>query len=109
MLLMVAEVATGSGLGKRLGSSAGRRPPILPGVSQVGHEPPEEQRDVGAEAASVGVHLVEHHEAAAVVGEERVPVRRPHQQVLQHHVVGEQDVGRVLRSRSRSSCRVDRS
>lgn len=41
------------------------------------------------------MHLVEHHEAAAVVGEEGGAVRRPHQEVLQHHVVGEEDVGRV--------------
>lgn len=38
-------------------------------------------------------------EAAAVVGEQGGPVRRPHQQVLQYHVVGEEDVGRVAPQR----------
>ena len=71
------------------------RQPILPGAAQMGLQAAHQQRDVGAQGAAVGVDFVEHQVAAAVVGEDAVPVGRPHQQVLQHHVVGEQDVRRV--------------
>ena len=59
-------------------------------------QPAEQQRDIRAEAPAVGVHLVEHDEAAAVILEERVAVPRADQQVLEHHVVRQEDVRRAL-------------
>ena len=40
--------------------------------------------------------LVEDGEAAAVVRKERFTIGRPDQQVLEHHVVGQEDMRRVL-------------
>jgi hypothetical protein len=56
----------------------------------------DEQGHVGALAAPVGVQLVEHQESqvAELADEAAVGVAGEHQ--LEHHVVGEDDVGRVL-------------
>jgi len=81
-----------------IGGIVGR--PVLHRLGQVRPEAPEEQGDVAAQGAPVGVDLVEDHEAAAVVLEQVVPVGRPDQEVFEHHVVGEEDVGRTLAERS---------
>ena len=66
--------------------------------------PADEQRDVGALAAAVGVQLVEDEEAQAARPARPVRRSRPGQDQLEHHVVGEQDVRRVARgSPARSS------
>ncbi len=72
------------------------RIPILGSRLEVGSDAPHEQRDIGAQAAAICVDFVEDEELAAVVGEDALAVRRANQQVLQHHVVREQDVRRVV-------------
>ena len=59
-------------------------------------EPPHQQGDVAAQDAPVRVDFVQDQEPAAVVGEDGLPVGGPDQEVLQHHVVGQQDVRRAL-------------
>lgn len=79
--------------------------PVLACVTQVREEAPNEQRDVDAEAAAVGVDLVEHDEAAAMVGEEHVSARRPRASVGHGPRVGEGDPPKAQRVglRARSS------
>ena len=72
-------------------------------------ESADEERDVAPERAPVGVDLVEHEEPASVVREDVLAVRRPNQEVLEHHVVREQDVRGVRRILSLSACLVPRS
>ena len=57
-----------------------------------------EQRDVGALAAAVRVQLVEHEEpqTRAVADDLAIELVLTGHQELEHHEVGEQDVGRVL-------------
>ena len=64
--------------------------------------------DVGALPAAVGVKLVEHEEIEALGIGDDGPVERvlPRHQQLEHHEVGEQDVGLAARMRSRSSWRL---
>jgi hypothetical protein len=70
--------------------------PVLTRSLEVNTKPPDEERDVCAEAPAIAVDLVQHEVAAAMIGEDRVAIGRTHQQVLQHHVVGEQDVWRLF-------------
>ena len=56
---------------------------------------PDEHRDVGALTAAIGVQLVEHEEPEAPGGSHEFAVLAAREQQLQHHVVREQDVGRI--------------
>jgi hypothetical protein len=64
-----------------------------------------EEGDVGALAPAVGVQLVEHEEAQprAVADHLAIELVLPGHQQLEHHEVGEQDVGRVSAIAPRSS------
>jgi len=44
-----------------------------------------------------------------MIGKDLLPVGRPGEQVLEHHIVGEQDVRGLRRMATRSSCEVPRS
>jgi hypothetical protein len=55
-----------------------------------------EQGDVGSLAASVGVELVEDEEAEAGGVLDEALLLRAGEDKLEHHVVGEEDVGRAL-------------
>ena len=50
----------------------------------------------GALPAPIGVQLVEHQEREPLSGPDHRPVDRAREQVLEHHVVREQDVRRVV-------------
>ncbi len=54
-----------------------------------------EHRDVGPLASPVGVQLVEDEEAEILGGRDEVTLGGPREQQLEHHVVGQEDVGRV--------------
>ena len=56
-----------------------------------------QQRDVGALAAPIRVQLVEDQEAQALRRRDEALLVRPREEQLEHHVVGEQDVGRRWR------------
>ena len=58
-------------------------------------EPPQEAGHVGPQHAVVGVDFIQHDEPHLVPGENLPPVA-PHEHVFQHHVVGQQQVGRGL-------------
>ena len=70
--------------------------PFLLRPGQMDLQPPHQQGDVAAQDAPVRVDFVQDQEPAAVVGEDRLAVGGPDQEVLQHHVVGQQDVRRAL-------------
>src|SRR3546814_7510291 len=56
----------------------------------------DEQRDVCTLTTPVGVELVEHQERQALgLVDQMLPVCVPGEDQLEHHVVGEEDVGRV--------------
>ena len=55
----------------------------------------DEQGNVGALSAAVGVQLIEHQERKAPRRAHHCLVGGPRQQVLEHHVVGQQDVRRA--------------
>ena len=56
----------------------------------------DQHRDVGPLSAAVGVQLIEDQKGqVGRAGDQRRPFPGPGQHRLQHHVVGEQDVGRV--------------
>ena len=57
--------------------------------------PADEHRNVGALAAAIGVQLVEHEEPEPPGGSHQLAVLAAREQQLQHHVVREQDVGRI--------------
>ena len=61
-------------------------------------EAAEQHGDVGALGAVVGVELVEHEvlQRVGLVGGPQVAVLAPEQEEVEHLVVGEQDVGRVV-------------
>lgn len=63
----------------------------LEGLAGAAHE----ERDVGALPAPIGVKLVEHQEAEAPRPMDEGPLVLTRQDQLEHHVVREQDVGRV--------------
>ena len=94
------------------GRHVGDRLPLIAGVALRGHrgrradalnvrrvagvaEPADEQRHVRALAAPVGVQLVQDQELQAPGRLDQAPVPGPGQDELEHHVVGQQDVGRV--------------
>ena len=81
---------------RRRGADGQERGGLRVGPAQVGAQPADQQGHVRAQRAPVGVDLVEHHEPAAVAGEQALPVRRADQEVLEHLVVGQQQVGRPL-------------
>jgi hypothetical protein len=63
-------------------------------------DPADEQRHVGTLPAAVGVQLVQHEEVqAGGHPDEALAVLGPGEHQLQHHVVGEQDVRRVVPDR----------
>src|SRR3546814_8677111 len=56
----------------------------------------DEQRDVCTLTTPVGVELVEHQERQALgLVDQMLPVCVPGEDQLEHHVVGEEDAGRV--------------
>ena len=57
--------------------------------------PADEHRNVGALAAAIGVQLVEHEEPEPPGGPHQLAILAAREQQLQHHVVREQDVGRI--------------
>ena len=59
----------------------------------------DEHRDVGALTAAIGVQLVEHEEPEALGRSHQFAVLAAREQQLQHHVVREQDVGRIAPDR----------
>ena len=94
------------------GRHLGDRPPLIAGVALRGHrgrgadalnsrrvagvpEPADEQGHVGALAAAVSVQLVQDQEPQAPRRLDQAPVPGPGQDQFQHHVVGQQDVGRI--------------
>ena len=62
------------------------------GVAQAAHQ----QRHIGALPATVGVQLVEHQKTQLVHGLHKPAVFRPGENVFKHHIIGEQNVGRVV-------------
>ena len=63
--------------------------------SQAVAEPADEQGHVRALAAPVGVQLVQDQEPQALGGLDQSPVPGTGEHKLEHHVVGQQDVGRI--------------
>src|SRR2546425_10197426 len=59
-------------------------------------ETPEQKSDVAAKHTAISMNLVEDEETAAVIGKESIAIRRANQQILQHHVIGEEDTRRVV-------------
>ena len=94
-------LATPRHLGLLLGEGAGagerRRRADAPQVRRLAGIPnaADEQRDVGALAAAVRVQLVEHQEREALRRPDERLVVRAREDVLEHHVVGQQDVRRM--------------
>lgn len=74
--------------GRRAHELQVRRPARLP-------RPPRQQRDVGTLAAPVGVQLVEDQELQPLGGPHQPAVPHPSEDQLQHHIVGEDHVGRI--------------
>ena len=71
---------------------------LVGGHRQCGAEAAEEHGDIGALRSVVGVELVEHHEPKRVglIARPQVAVLTPQQQEVEHFVVGEKDVRRVV-------------
>ena len=94
------------------GRHLGNRPPLIAGVPLRGHrgrgadalnsrrvtgvpEPADKESHVGALAAAVSMQLVQDQEPQAPGRLDQAPVPGPGQDQFQHHVVGQQDVGRI--------------
>ena len=58
-------------------------------------DPADEQGDVGALPAAIRVELVEDQEPEVGGGLDQPPLPRAREEQLEHHVVSQQDVGRV--------------
>ena len=85
-LLLVAASAARHG-----GGGADTEDVVPEGVAAAANE----HRDVGALAPAIGMQLVEDEELEALGGSHQLAVVASREQKLQHHVVGEKDVGRV--------------
>ncbi len=59
-------------------------------------EAAHEERNIGALSPAIGMQLVEHEELKLPGLREKRPLLRPGQHELQHHIVRQQDVGRML-------------
>jgi hypothetical protein len=57
-------------------------------------DPPDEEGHIRALPAPVGVQLVEDQEAQALGRSDQLAVTDPGKDQLEHHIVGEDDVGR---------------
>lgn len=58
-------------------------------------QPPNQQRHIGALPPPVAMQLVENQEAQRTESPHELPIPVTREDQLQHHVVGEQDVGRI--------------
>ena len=85
-LLLVAASAARHG-----GGGADAEEVVAEGVAAAANE----HRDIGALAPAIGMQLVEDEELEAPGGSHQLAVLTSREQKLQHHVVGEKDVGRV--------------
>jgi hypothetical protein len=61
----------------------------------MGLQAADKQGNIAAQAPPVGVHFVQYEKAAAMVCKDGVTICGTDLQVLQHHVVCEQDVWRI--------------
>ena len=89
-LAALLQVAAATGQGRR-----GAHELQAIGMQGILH-PPHQQCDIGTLPAAVGVQLVQHQEAQPLCSFNQAMLLGTGQDQLQHHIVGEQDVGRVL-------------
>ncbi len=70
--------------------------PILPGTIQMRAQAANEQSNIGPEATSIGMNFIEHQETTTVVRENILAVCWSNQQILEHYIVREENVRRVV-------------